>query len=42
MEPHSKAHPGLEVDGKGHPIPVSKRVAEDRAKVRRAGKTKKA
>ncbi|HEX4303769.1 MAG TPA: hypothetical protein VHZ78_13310 [Rhizomicrobium sp.] len=41
MEPHSTAHPGLEIDGKGHPIPVGKRVVEDRQKVRRAGKAKK-
>ena len=43
MEPHTKAHPGVEMDGKGKPIPMAKRLPEDRAKVRRAaGKVKKA
>jgi hypothetical protein len=41
MEAVSKAHPGLEMDAKGKPIPIKKRLAEDRQKVRRASKAKK-
>lgn len=36
------AHPGIEMDAKGKPIPVKKRLAEDRQKVHRASKAKKA
>ena len=41
MDVVDKAHPGLELDSKGKPIPMVKRLPEDRAKVRRASKRKK-
>ena len=31
-------HPGVEMDGKGHPIAMAKRLPEDRQKVRRKAK----
>jgi hypothetical protein len=34
-------HPGLERDKNGNAIPISKRLAEDRAKARRSSKGKK-
>lgn len=36
MHKHTQAHPGIEMDGKGKPIPVQDRLAEDRRKVHRA------
>jgi hypothetical protein len=42
MDVVEKAHPGLELDAKGKPIPFGKRLAEDRQKVRRASKRRKA
>jgi hypothetical protein len=38
MQPKSDAHPGLEQDSKGRPIPIKDRLPEDRAKVKRATK----
>lgn len=38
---HLKGHPGLEMDNKGKPIPVAKRLPENRQKVHRASKAKK-
>jgi hypothetical protein len=40
MQAVSAAHPGLEMDAKGRPIPVADRLPEDRKKVRRASKSK--
>ncbi len=40
MRKHTDAHPGIEMDGKGHPVPVGDRLAEDRRKVRRASATR--
>jgi hypothetical protein len=47
-KPHKSAmlhkpadHPGLERDNKGRPIPMAKRLPEDRAKAKRAAKRKK-
>ena len=37
----SDAHPGLEQDSKGHPIPIKDRLPEDRQKVHRASRSKK-
>jgi hypothetical protein len=34
-------HPGLERDSRGKPIPMKKRLPEDRAKAHRAAKKKK-
>ena len=46
-KPHKSAmlhkpadHPGLERDNKGRPIPMAKRLPEDRAKAKRAAKRK--
>jgi hypothetical protein len=36
------AHPGLERDSKGKPIPMKQRLSEDRASAKRAAKRKKA
>jgi hypothetical protein len=33
MRPNPDAFPGLEVDGKGEPIPYANRLSEDRTKV---------
>ena len=41
MQVTTKAHPGIEMDNKGKPIPIKKRLAEDRAKVKHASKAKK-
>ncbi|HEX3674148.1 MAG TPA: hypothetical protein VHU87_07720 [Rhizomicrobium sp.] len=35
------AHPGLERDSKGKPIPMKKRLSEDRASAKRAVKATK-
>jgi hypothetical protein len=40
MQPRTDAHPGVEMDSKGHPIAMAKRLPEDRQKVRRATKAK--
>jgi len=40
MQVASKAHPGIEMNNRGKPIPIKKRLAEDRAKVRHASKAK--
>jgi hypothetical protein len=40
MQPKSDAHPGLEQDSKGRPIPMKDRLPEDRAKVKRASRKK--
>ena len=41
MQPHTDAHPGIEMDGKGQPIPVRDRLAGDREKVHRASAKKR-
>ncbi|MEJ0028362.1 MAG: hypothetical protein WDN01_20235 [Rhizomicrobium sp.] len=40
MQPHTDAHPGIEMEGKGRPIPVAERLAEDRRKAHRASAKK--
>jgi hypothetical protein len=37
----SHAHPGLEMDSKGHSIPMEERLPEDREKAHRSGRAKK-
>ncbi len=37
MRKHSDAHPGIEMDGKGRPVPMQERLPDDRRKVHRAG-----
>lgn len=41
MRPKRPAHPGLEMDNHGEPIPMEKRLPEDRAKAHQAAKRKK-
>jgi hypothetical protein len=36
MRKHTRAHPGIELDNKGHPIPVEKRLPADKALTHRA------
>ncbi len=38
MKPESHAHPGLEMDARGKPIPIDKRLPEDREKVKKASR----
>lgn len=41
MRPKHPSHPGLEMDAHGKPIPMEKRLAEDRAKAHQAAMRKK-
>jgi hypothetical protein len=41
MHKHTRAHPGIELDGKGHPIPVADRLPADRAATHRAAPRKR-
>ena len=41
MRKHTAAHPGIELDGKGHPIPVADRLPADKAVTHRAAKSRK-
>jgi hypothetical protein len=41
MRKHTAAHPGIEMDGKGKPIPVQDRLPEDRRKTHRASAARK-
>jgi hypothetical protein len=41
MAAASHAHPGLEMDSKGNPIPMEDRLPEDREKVHRARRSSK-
>jgi hypothetical protein len=41
MDLAHKGHPGIEMDNKGKPIPIKKRLPEDRAKVKAASAKKK-
>jgi hypothetical protein len=41
MQTRTAAHPGVEMDAKGHPIAMAKRLPEDREKVRRKTKAVK-
>ncbi len=41
MQTRTAAHPGVEMDEHGHPIPMAKRLPEDRQKVPRKAKSVK-
>ena len=41
MHKHTRAHPGIELDGKGHPIPVADRLPADKAATHRAAPRKR-
>ncbi len=40
MRKHTRAHPGIELDGKGHPVPVAARLPADKAATHRAAKSR--
>ena len=40
MRKHNDAHPGIEIDNHGDPIPVEDRTADDRAAVHDASKAR--
>lgn len=41
MRPKHPAHPGIEMDAHGKPVPMEDRLAEDRAKAHKSAKRKK-